>query len=150
MSEALLEAERGANAKEVPVGAVLVHSEFGLIARAHNLSFALDDPAAHAEMLVLREGHNILRSKYLDKCDLFTTLEPCAMCAYAVSLSRVRRLYFGACDYKSGGTENGGRVLYNASCHFVPEVYGGIREGAARKLLTNFFVRLRMATEAGS
>src|SRR5690606_35648570 len=125
MDIALAEAEAAATRGEVPVGAVLVDAATGrVVARAGNQVEALGDPTAHAEMLALREAARAMGSKWLEGCDLYVTLEPCAMCAAAISLARVRRLYFGAYDPKSGGVEHGARVFAQATCHHRPEVYG--------------------------
>ncbi len=140
MALALAEAEAAAARGEVPVGAVLVEAASGrVIARAGNRVEALADPTAHAEMLALRAGTQVLGIKWLDGCDLYVTLEPCPMCAAAISLARIRRLYFGAYDPKSGGVDHGARVFDQPTCHHRPEVYGGIQERAAGELLTAFF-----------
>ncbi len=140
MALALAEAEAAAARGEVPVGAVLVEVASGrVIARAGNRVEALADPTAHAEMLALRAGTQALGIKWLDGCDLYVTLEPCPMCAAAISLARIRRLYFGAYDPKSGGVDHGARVFDQPTCHHRPEVYGGIQERAAGELLTAFF-----------
>ncbi|HJN23956.1 MAG TPA: nucleoside deaminase [Rhodospirillales bacterium] len=137
---ALGEAEKAAERGEVPVGAVLVDGVTGqVIAAAGNRTENTNDPTAHAEMLVIREAARRRRSPCLDGCDLYVTLEPCAMCAAAISLARVRRLYFGAYDPKGGGVEHGARVFEQATCHHKPEVYGGIEESQSAKLLKRFF-----------
>lgn len=140
MALALAEAGAAATRGEVPVGAVLVDGATGaVIARAGNRVEELGDPTAHAEMLALREGTRARGQKWLESCDLYVTLEPCPMCAAAISLARVRRLYFGAYDPKAGGVDHGARVFDHPTCHHRPEVYGGIAETAAGELLKAFF-----------
>jgi tRNA(adenine34) deaminase len=140
MTLALAEASAAAARGEVPVGAVLVERASGrVIARSGNRVEELADPTAHAEMLTLRIGVQTLGVKWLDDCDLYVTLEPCPMCAAAISLARIRRLYFGAYDPKSGGVDHGARVFDQPTCHHRPEVYGGIQERAAGEMLAAFF-----------
>ena len=136
---ALAEAEAVAGQGEVPVGAVLVDNEGHVLAAAGNRVETDCDPTAHAEMLVLRAGAAQLRTKHLAECDLYVTLEPCAMCAAAIALARLRRLYFGAYDPKSGAVEHGPRLFDQPTTHHRPEVYGGIEERRAAELLRNFF-----------
>jgi tRNA(adenine34) deaminase len=139
MEEALAEARAAAARDEVPVGAVLVHgTSHKILARAGNRCIELDDPTAHAEMLVLREG-----GAHLTDCDLYVTLEPCPMCAGALSLAHIRRLYFGAPDPKGGGVEHGPRVFDHPTCHHRPEVFGGLEESQAAVLLKEFFKERR-------
>jgi tRNA(adenine34) deaminase len=135
LEEARLAAARG----EVPVGAVVVAADGTVLARAGNAVEATHDPSAHAEMLALRGAAAARGAKWLTDCDLVVTLEPCPMCAQAISLFRIRRLVFGAYDPKSGGVEHGARVFDTASCHHRPEVVGGVREGEAAALLRDFF-----------
>jgi tRNA(adenine34) deaminase len=132
------EARAAATRGEVPVGAVIVQGE-KLLARAGNRTREGSDPTAHAEILAIREAARILGSERLIGCDLYVTLEPCAMCAAAISFARIRRLYFGAPDPKSGGVEHGGRFFDQPTCHHAPEVYGGFRESEAAALLRDFF-----------
>ena len=140
MDLALKEAEAAARRGEVPVGAVLVDSRSGeVLARTGNRVEELGDPTAHAEMLAIRAGAKALGLKRLTDADLYVTLEPCAMCAAAISFARLRRLYFGAADQKGGAVENGSRFFGQATCHHRPEVYGGIGEGSAARLLQDFF-----------
>ncbi|MEG6508726.1 nucleoside deaminase [Methyloligella sp. 2.7D] len=139
MDLALAEAEAAAKRGEVPVGAVLVSASGEVLASAGNCGKALNDPTAHAEMMVIREAAAKLGSERLTDCDLYVTLEPCAMCAAAISFARVRRLYFGAYDPKGGGVEHGPRLFTQATCHHAPEVYGGIGESRASALLKRFF-----------
>jgi tRNA(adenine34) deaminase len=139
MAIAFAEAEAAGWRGEVPVGAVLVGAGGGVIAASGNRVEEQRDPTAHAEMLVLREAAAALDAKQLDGCDLYVTLEPCPMCAAAISLARVRRLYFGAYDPKTGGVEHGARIFEQATCHHRPEVYGGIDERRAAALLRAFF-----------
>jgi tRNA(Arg) A34 adenosine deaminase TadA len=140
MSLALAAAERAAVAGEVPVGAVLVDGATGtVLAEAGNAAEALTDPTAHAEMLVLRAAAAKRGSPRLEGCDLYVSLEPCAMCAAAISFARIRRLYFGAYDAKGGAVEHGPRFFHQPTCHHRPEVYGGIEESRAGALLKRFF-----------
>jgi len=140
MDRALAEAERAAARGEVPVGAVLIDAGTGeVLARAGNRVEELKDPTAHAEMLAIRAAAHAAGLKRLEAADLYVTLEPCAMCAAAISFARLRRLYFGAADPKGGGVEHGPRFFSLATCHHRPEVYGGIGERAAAELLRGFF-----------
>lgn len=144
MIYALQEAERAAARGEVPVGAVLVNGDSGeILARAGNQTLADSDPTAHAEMLVIRAAAAKSGAPRLQKVDLYVTLEPCAMCAAAISFARIRRLYFGAYDPKGGGVEHGARFFQQDTCHNAPEVIGGVEERRASALLTNFFAARR-------
>lgn len=138
MAQALEQARAAADRGEVPVGAVLVQGG-RVIAAAGNRVEELSDPTAHAEILVLRAAAAALGSPRLGECDLYVTLEPCPMCAAAISFARLRRVYFGAYDPKGGGVEHGPRIFDHATCHHRPEVIGGVREGAAAELLRAFF-----------
>jgi tRNA(adenine34) deaminase len=138
MQIALEEARAAGQRGEVPVGCVIVRGE-AIIARAGNRTLADKDPTAHAEMLAIRTAASALGSERLGDCDLYVTLEPCAMCAAAMSFARVRRLYFGAADVKGGAVENGPRFFTQATCHHRPEVYSGIGESDAAALLKDFF-----------
>ena len=138
MDLALDEARAAAEAGEVPVGCVIVH-DGEVIAQAGNRTLADRDPTAHAEMLAIRRAAAALGSERLVECDLYVTLEPCAMCAAAISFARVRRLYYGAADAKGGAVENGVRYFGSATCFHRPEVYGGIGESEAAALLQEFF-----------
>jgi len=139
MKLALDEAGRAAERGEVPVGAVLVTAQGELAASAGNRVEELADPTAHAELLAIREAAAKAGSPRLGDCDLFVTLEPCAMCAQAVSLARIRRLVFAAYDPKGGGVEHGARVFAHATCHHAPEVIGGLMESEASVMLKDFF-----------
>ncbi|MDX5384432.1 MAG: nucleoside deaminase [Rhodobacterales bacterium] len=139
MSDALEEARAAADRGEVPVGAVLVAPNGQVLARAGNRTRELADPTAHAEMLVIRDGCRLLGSERLIGCDLYVTLEPCPMCAQAISAARIARLYYGAADPKSGGVAQGPRIFTHPQCHHVPEVYDGIGAEAASTLLRDFF-----------
>jgi tRNA(adenine34) deaminase len=144
MDLALAEATAAAARGEVPVGAVLVDSDTRqVLACAGNRVEELKDPTAHAEMLAIRAAARAAGLKRLQHADLYVTLEPCAMCAAAISFARLRRLYFGASDPKGGGVEHGARFFSLATCHHRPEVYGGIGERAATELLRAFFQALR-------
>jgi cytidine deaminase len=142
MAAALDEARAAAARGEVPVGAVVVQGEH-VLARAGNRTRELSDPTAHAEMLAIREACGVLGSERLVGCDLYVTLEPCPMCAAAISAARVGRLYFGATDPKSGGVTVGARVFSHPQCHHVPEVYDGIGAEEAEGLLKGFFAERR-------
>ena len=139
MKLALAEAEAAAARGDVPVGAVLVDGDGRLLAAAGNRVEADHDPTAHAEMLVLRAGTARLGAARLTECDLYVTLEPCAMCVAAIALARLRRLYFGAYDPKGGAVEHGPRLFDQPATHHRPEIYGGIEEGRAGQLLRSFF-----------
>jgi tRNA(Arg) A34 adenosine deaminase TadA len=139
MRLALAEAEAAAARGDVPVGAVLVDGEGRVLAAAGNRVEADHDPTAHAEMLVLRAGAARLETARLAECDLYVTLEPCAMCAAAIALARLRRLYFGAYDPKGGAVEHGPHLFDQTTTHHRPEIYGGIEEGRAGELLRDFF-----------
>jgi tRNA(adenine34) deaminase len=144
MLRALAEAEAAAARGEVPVGAVLVDGASGaVLAAAGNRVEELADPTAHAEMLVLRDAAGKRGSARLEECDLYVSLEPCAMCAAAIALARIRRLYFGAYDSKGGAVEHGPRFFQQPTCHHRPEVYGGIEESRAGALLRQFFQERR-------
>lgn len=142
MRIALEEARRAAEAGEVPVGAA-VFKNGGLIASAGNAMRGGHDPTAHAEMVALREAAQKLGTSRLDGCDLWVTLEPCAMCAGAIGLARIRRLYFAASDPKGGAVLHGPRLFSQATCHHAPEVYSGIGEEAAAAMLRQFFLQRR-------
>jgi tRNA(adenine34) deaminase len=144
MAQALAEAERAGERGEVPVGAVVVDAAAGtVLASAGNRVEELRDPTAHAEMLALRAAAERQGAPRLIDCDLYVTLEPCPMCAAAISFARVRRLYFGASDPKGGGVEHGPRIFTQPTCHHRPEVYGGIDGERASLLLKKFFQALR-------
>ena len=143
MLAALAEAEAAAARGEVPVGAVVVTPSGSVLARAGNRTRELADPTAHAEMLAIRQACAALGSERLDGADIYVTLEPCAMCATAISLARLRRLYWGAADPKGGGVEHGACVFSQPTCHHSPEVYGGIAEREAGELLRTFFRKRR-------
>jgi tRNA(Arg) A34 adenosine deaminase TadA len=142
MLVALAEAEAAGERGEVPVGAVIVAGD-EVLASAGNRTRELADPTAHAEMLAIRAACAALRSERLAEADLYVTLEPCPMCAAAISFARIRRLYFGAGDPKGGGVEHGPRIFSQPSCHHAPEVYGGIAEARSALLLQAFFARRR-------
>ena len=138
MSEALEQARAAAAAGEVPVGCVIAR-DGKVIARAHNRTLTDHDPTAHCEMLAIREAARVLASERLTDCDLYVTLEPCTMCAAAISFARIRRLYYSAADPKGGAVESGVRFLAAPTCHHRPEVYSGIGELEAAALLKDFF-----------
>ncbi|WP_422019325.1 nucleoside deaminase [Roseibium sp.] len=134
LEEAAAAAERG----EVPVGAVLVRNG-EILARDGNRTLELSDPTAHAEVLVIRAACAALHSQRLPECDLYVTLEPCAMCAGAISFARIRRLYYGAGDEKGGAVDHGTRFFSQPICHHAPEIYAGIGERQSAALLKTFF-----------
>lgn len=142
MQAALDEARAAAARGEVPVGAVLV-ADGAIVARDGNRTLELKDPTAHAEMLVIRAAAQALGSERLGGCDLYVTLEPCPMCAGAISFARIRRLYFGADDPKGGAVENGVRLYTQPTCHHAPEVYGGLSAAPSAALLRDFFAARR-------
>jgi len=143
MEIALEEAKAAAMRGEVPVGAVLVNAEGVILARVGNRTEELSDPTAHAEILALRQGAAALGSPRLPDCDLYVTLEPCAMCAAAISFARLRRVIFGAYDLKGGGVEHGPRFFAQPTCHHAPEVIGGIEETRCGDILKIFFAARR-------
>ena len=143
MIAALAEAEAAAARGEVPVGAVVVSADGVVLGRAGNRTRELADPTAHAEMLAIRQACTALGSERLGDADLYVTLEPCAMCATAISFARIRRLYFGASDPKGGGVEHGACIFSQPTCHHAPEIYGGIEEVRAGALLREFFEQRR-------
>lgn len=143
MERALEEARAAAERGEVPVGAVIVGPEGEVLAAAGNRTLEEKDPTAHAEILAIRAAARALGSERLIGCDLYVTLEPCAMCAGAISFARIRRLYYGAEDPKGGGVDHGPRFFNQATCHHRPDVYGGIGEREAAELLKAFFADKR-------
>jgi len=138
MAQALQEARKAAACGEVPIGAVVTH-EGRVIAAAHNAPRGLHDPTAHAEILAIRAAARALGNERLDGCELWVTLEPCAMCAGAIAHARIARVYYGASDAKGGAVEQGARVFDHAQCLHRPEVYAGIGESEAAELLRTFF-----------
>ena len=140
MQAAMTQAESAFGRGEVPVGCVIVDGASGeIISSASNRTEELDDPTAHAELLAIRAATSKVGSARLTDCDLYVTLEPCPMCATAISFARIRRVYFGAYDPKSGGVDHGPRIFEQPTCHHKPEVYGGISETACGEILKNFF-----------
>jgi tRNA(adenine34) deaminase len=139
MLKAFEEAQKAATRGEVPVGAVVVNSAGQIIASAGNQTLQLKDPTAHAEVLAIRAAAHILQSERLVNCDLYVTLEPCAMCAAAISFARMRRIYFAAGDEKMGAVDNGPQFFKQPTCHHAPEAYGGIGESEAKIMLREFF-----------
>jgi tRNA(adenine34) deaminase len=142
MDLALDQARAAERAGEVPVGCVIVHDDT-VVAAAHNRTLLDRDPTAHAELLAIRAAAAALETERLTDCDLYVTLEPCAMCAAATAFARVRRLYYGAADPKGGAVENGVRFFASPTCHHRPEVYGGIGERESAGLLRGFFQERR-------
>ncbi len=143
MDRALAQARAAALRGEVPVGAVIVSAAGDVVAEAGNRTRAWSDPTAHAEMLAIRAACAALGQERLTGHDLYVTLEPCPMCAAAISFARIRRLYFGAADPKSGGVLQGARVYAHPQCHHAPEVYDGIGEAQSAALLRDFFAGRR-------
>ena len=142
MTVAFAMARSAEQRSEAPIGAALVR-EGAVIASAGNRTRELSDPTAHAEMLVIHEAAKRLGAERLVGCDLYVTLEPCAMCAGAISLARLRRLYYAAPDPKGGAVDNGPRFFRSPTCHHAPEVYGGLRESEAAAMLRTFFAARR-------
>jgi tRNA(adenine34) deaminase len=138
MDMALEEARAAGEAGEVPVGCVIVR-DGAVIARSGNRTLSDCDPTAHAELVAIRTAAALLASERLDDCDLYVTLEPCAMCAGALSFARIRRLYYGAADLKGGAVDNGVKFFASPSCHHRPDVYSGLAEAEASALLKQFF-----------
>ena len=143
MDIALAEARSAGERGEVPVGAVVVAPNGEIISRASNRTRERKDPSAHAEMLAIRAACELVGQERLVNHDLFVTLEPCAMCASLISAARIRRLYYGASDQKSGGVEQGARIFIHSQSHHRPEIYSGIGEDKAVELLKAFFATLR-------
>ena len=142
MELALAEAKAARDLGEVPIGAVIVSAAGEVLAQRGNRTLTLRDPTAHAELLAIRAAAAKLGSR-LTACDLYVTLEPCAMCAAAISVARIRRLYFGAADPKGGAVEHGPRFFHQPTCHHAPEVIGGLGETRAGALLKDFFAARR-------
>ena len=138
MDLALEAAKKAAQSGEVPIGCVIVRGS-EVIATTGNRTLADRDPTAHAEVLAIRQAAEALGSERLVDCDLYVTLEPCTMCAGAISFARIRRLYYGAADEKGGAVESGVRFFAQAACHHAPEVYSGLGESEAAALLKDFF-----------
>jgi len=138
MQEALRQAKIAFEKDEVPVGAVIVE-DGKIVAATHNQNLLSKDPTAHAEILALRKAAEIKNSHRLDGCDLYVTLEPCAMCASAIALARIKRIYYGASDIKFGAVENGAKIFHTSSCHHKPEIYSGIAEEESKNLMIDFF-----------
>ena len=143
MDDALEEAAKAFERGEVPVGAVIVETSGNIIARAGNETRGRMDPSAHAELIAIRKACNTLKTDRLLNCDMYVTLEPCAMCAALIAHARIRRIYFAASDPKSGGVQQGARVFEHKQTHHVPEIYSGIGEEKAVKLLRDFFADKR-------
>ena len=144
MDDALEEAAKALERGEVPVGAVIVEKSGTIIARAGNETRARLDPSAHAEVLAIRKACITLKTDRLVDCDMYVTLEPCAMCAALIANARIRRIYFAASDPKSGGIQQGARVFDHEQTHHIPEIYPGIGEEKAVQLLKNFFATKRV------
>jgi tRNA(Arg) A34 adenosine deaminase TadA len=143
MNMALEEAAKALERGEVPIGAVIVENFGNIVARAGNETRARLDPSAHAEVLAIREACTVLKTERLVNCDMYVTLEPCAMCASLIANARIRRIYFAASDPKSGGIQQGARIFDRKQTHHVPEIYSGIGEEKAAELLRNFFSKKR-------
>lgn len=144
MSHALDAAGAALNRGEVPVGAAIVHHPSGrVVARTGNMTNTRNDPTAHAEMLAIQQAGRALGASRLTECDLYVTLEPCTMCAGAISHARLRRVYYGASDPKGGAVENGVRFFQQTTCHHAPDIYPGIDEERSAELLRSFFQKKR-------
>ena len=138
MDLALKTAENAGKSGEVPIGCVIVR-DYEVIATAGNLTLTRRDPTAHAEVLAIRQAAERIGTERLTDCDMYVTLEPCTMCAGAISFARIRRLYYGAADPKGGAVESGVRFFTSPTCHHVPDVYSGVGESEAARLLKDFF-----------
>jgi len=144
MQKAIKIAKESLNNDEVPIGAIIIDSCSGkIISSSSNRMQSTSDPTTHAEMNAIKKACEIKKNSRLNDCDLYVTLEPCPMCAQAISFARIRRLYFGAYDPKGGGVEHGAKIFDASSCFHKPEIYGGINENECSKLLTDFFSRKR-------
>lgn len=143
MRQALQEARFASARGEVPIGAVIVGPKGRIVAAAGNDIVGPKDPTGHAELIAIRKAADILQSERLEGCDMYVTLEPCAMCAQAIAFARIRRLYFGAEDPKGGGVTVGARIFEQSTTHHKPEIYGGILENEAAQLLRDFFAERR-------
>lgn len=143
MQRALQEARAAESRGEVPIGAVVVSATGEILAVAGNRTRELNDPTAHAEILAIRAASARVGNERLGACDIYVTLEPCPMCAGAISLARLRRLYYAASDPKGGGVEHGARIFSHATCHHAPDIYPGLAEAEASELLKTFFAARR-------
>ena len=139
MQMALEEAQAAGERGEVPIGAVITDGRGTVLSRQGNRTRELSDPTAHAEILAIREACKLVGAQRIDSADLYVTLEPCAMCAGAISFARIRRLYFGATDPKGGAVESGPMLFSQPTCHHAPEIYGGMADQQSAKLLRDFF-----------
>jgi tRNA(Arg) A34 adenosine deaminase TadA len=144
MNVALEEAAKALERGEVPIGAVIVDNSGNIVGCAGNETRARLDPSAHAEVLAIRKACTVLKTERLVDCDIYVTLEPCAMCAALIANARIRRIYFAAADPKSGGIQQGARIFDHKQTHHIPEIYSGIGEEKATKLLRNFFAKKRL------
>lgn len=142
MKLAIEEAIKARNAQEIPVGAVLVYNQ-QVVARSGNQTFGIPDPTAHAEIQVIRQAAQILKAARLNECDLYVTLEPCPMCAQAISFARIKKVFFGSYDFKGGGIDHGPKIFNHSTCHHKPEVYGGIMQAECEKILIRYFKNKR-------
>lgn len=144
MNQAIDQARMALKSNEVPVGAVIIDNKTGrVVAKAHNQNITKKDSTAHAEILAIRQACEARNSPRLDNCSMYVTLEPCPMCASAISLSRIEKLYYGAHDPKSGGIESGPKIYSHKNCHHKPEIYSSIQEDESSKLLKEFFAKKR-------
>ena len=143
LNDLIILARKAAEKGEVPIAAAIVAGDGTLIATAHNRVEKRQDATAHAELLALRKAMKIRGSKYLQDCTLYVTLEPCAMCAQAASLAKVKKIIYGAYDPKGGGVDHGARVFQQPTCHHAPEVIGGVNEAECGALLSEFFAGKR-------
>ena len=140
MIKAIEESRKASKEGEVPIGAVIVDSSTNeIIASTHNLTETDNDPTAHAEILAIKKACEYKKSPRIPDCDIYVTLEPCPMCATAISFARIRRVYFGAYDPKGGGIDHGAKIFNQTTCHHKPEVYGGIHEQECGEIIKEFF-----------
>ena len=147
MKVAIEEAKLAQRIGEIPVGALITNSKNEIIARAHNRNRELNDPSAHAEIVAIRRACLIIGSERLLGCSIYVTLEPCSMCASAISLSKIKSLYYGASDFKSGGIEEGARIFSHKQTHFKPNVFSGFCENEIRSIMQDFFTSIRHSKE---
>ena len=143
MEIAIEEAKVARDNGEIPVGAVIIDSKQNILSRGRNMNRELNDPTAHAEIIAIRRACSLLGSQRLSGCSIYVTLEPCPMCASAISIANVENLFYGASDLKSGGIENGPKIFSHEQTHFKPNVFQGFHEAETSALMTNFFQLLR-------
>ncbi len=147
MKIAIEEAKKCISLGEVPIGAALTDKNGSIISRAGNRVETYQDPTAHAEILAIRKASELTNSWRLLDCNLYVTIEPCSMCSSAIEHSRLKRLYFGCEDFKSGSVRNGAKIFMNKNCHHIPEIYDGFYENECKELIKEFFLKIRQSNE---